>query len=485
MTRNAPRASGPTYKADVPPALLSRDEVQTRIGTLRFWDGMPDDETAEAVYDNLDFMRAVTVYTEANHIASLYAMREGLAAAGASGQVIPYWGNLLDAKSIVLTGNTTVIYVFPFANLASGPMMVEVPPGALGLADSANFEFLTDIGAVGPDEGKGGRYLFLPPGFDGEAPQGDHHVVRSTSNWIWIPLRFFVGEGGPAEATERVKAGLRLFRYADRDNPPETKFKDLSGVQLNTAHAGDETFFEELHAAIQGEPAGAFPADLLGRFAAIGIRQGKPFEPDERVKAIFKEAAMVGNATLRSLAFSTRLDDALYYDDRQWKLVFVGGSHEFLNDGYRLHDARSLFHFYATGITPAMVSKARGIGTQYFYAERDADGNYLDGGRTYKITLPHPVPVNHFWSFMAYDNQTRSMLETDQRSAGVDSLSPDLVANDDGSYAIWFGPEPPDGKDGNWVQTMPGKGWNSLLRFYGPLESFYDKTWKAGDFELV
>ena len=146
---------------------------------------------------------------------------------------------------------------------------------------------------------------------------------------------------------------------------------------------------------------------------------------------------------------------------------------------------RSLFHYYGTGITPAMVSTARGAGTQYFFAERDAKGNYLDGGKTYQITLPPDVPVKQFWSFMVYDNHTRSMLETDQRSAGVDSLNPDLKANDDGSYTVWFGPKAPEGKEGNWVQTMPGKGWNTLLRFYGPLESFYDKSWKPGDFELV
>ena len=475
----------PSYKANVPQALLSPDEVDTRIGTLRFWDGMPDDATVEAAYDNLDFMRAVTVYLESNNITSVYAMCEGLAAAGASGQVIPIFEDLMDAKSIFLTPNTTVIYVVPCMDLSAGPVVVEVPPGALGLVDMANFDFLIDIGAAGPDKGQGGKYLFLPPGYEGDVPEDGYFVARSKSNQHWVPLRFFVGEDGPTAASERVKAGLRMYPWSERNDPPETTFKNLSGVQLNTVHAADETYFEELHAAIQGEPASAFPADQLGRFAAIGIRQGEAFEPDERMQAIFKEAAAVGNATLRSIAHATRLDDALYYDDRQWKLAFVGGSHEFMKDGYRLHDARSLFHYYATGITPAMVSTARGAGTQYFFAERDANGNYLDGGKNYSITLPPDVPVVQFWSFMVYDNQTRSMLETDQRSAGVDSTSPDLAANEDGSYTVWFGPEPPDGKEGNWVQTTPGKGWNTLLRFYGPLEAFYDKSWKPGDFEIV
>jgi hypothetical protein len=148
-------------------------------------------------------------------------------------------------------------------------------------------------------------------------------------------------------------------------------------------------------------------------------------------------------------------------------------------------DSRVLFHYYATGITPAMAQPVVGKGSVYAYAERDANGDYLDGGKTYSITLPAPIPMKDFWSFMVYDNQTRSMLETDQKAAGIDSNSPGLVANADGSYTVWFGPEAPEGKEGNWVQTMPGKGWNTLLRLYGPLEPWFDKTWKPGDFERV
>jgi hypothetical protein len=151
----------------------------------------------------------------------------------------------------------------------------------------------------------------------------------------------------------------------------------------------------------------------------------------------------------------------------------------------KLHDAQTLFHFYATGITPTMVAAPVGSGTQYAYAERDSEGRFLDGGKTYRIDLPGPVPVNQFWSFTLYDNQTRSMLETDQRSAGLDSMASELTANDDGSYTVWFGPEPPEGQEGNWAQTMPGKGWNTYFRLYGPLEPWFDKTWKPGDFELV
>jgi hypothetical protein len=139
----------------------------------------------------------------------------------------------------------------------------------------------------------------------------------------------------------------------------------------------------------------------------------------------------------------------------------------------------------ATGITPAMAHSAVGQGSAYAFTAVDSQGRYLDGGETYTITLPAPIPAKEFWSFVVYSGQHRSLLETDQRSAGVDSLSPDLKANPDGSYTVWFAPTAPNGKEGNWVQTMPGKSWSVLVRLYGPLEPWFEKTWKPGDIELV
>ncbi|TIU08928.1 MAG: DUF1254 domain-containing protein, partial [Mesorhizobium sp.] len=165
---------------------------------------------------------------------------------------------------------------------------------------------------------------------------------------------------------------------------------------------------------------------------------------------------------------------------------FVGGNHEFLlQPGVRYLDARVLFHYYATGITPAMAIKRVGIGSQYAGATTDKDGKPFDGGKTYKIHLPPNIPAKEFWSFVAYDNQTRSMLQTDQQFPSIGSDKKDIVINADSSVDVWFGPTAPEGHEANWVQTVPGKGWNVLLRLYGPLESWFDKTWKPGEFELV
>jgi hypothetical protein len=238
---------------------------------------------------------------------------------------------------------------------------------------------------------------------------------------------------------------------------------------------------------VQEEPPGALDPETLGLLASIGIEKGKPFAPDERMKKILIEAAAVGNVTARAISFRPRTKDAQLYPDSAWFTPFVGGNHEFLSSpGVRNLDARVQFHYYATGITPAMVAKMVGIGSQYAVATTDAKGRALDGGKTYKIHLPPNVPMKDFWSFTLYDNQTRSMLQTDQRFPSVNSTEKGIVTNPDGSVDVWFGPTLPEGVNAaNWAQTVPRKGWNALFRLYGPLQPWFDKTWRPGEFELV
>ena len=132
-----------------------------------------------------------------------------------------------------------------------------------------------------------------------------------------------------------------------------------------------------------------------------------------------------------------------------------------------------------------MAVKTVGAGSQYAIATTDAHGNGLDGSKTYKVHLPPNIPAKNFWSFVVYDNQTRSMLQTDQQFPSISSNNKAVVANPDTSVDVWFGPVAPPGHEANWVQTVPGKGWNVLLRLYGPGETWFNKTWKPGEFELV
>ena len=147
-------------------------------------------------------------------------------------------------------------------------------------------------------------------------------------------------------------------------------------------------------------------------------------------------------------------------------------------------DAYSFFYFLATGVTPAMEEKMVGRGSQYAWTCRDANGAPLDGGKNYKLHLPPNIPVKDFWSVILYSNQTRSMIQTDQRFPSVSSQTKGLLVNSDGSVAVYFGPKSAPGKEKNWVQTLPGKGWNTILRLYGPLEPWFAKTWRPGEIEL-
>jgi hypothetical protein len=224
---------------------------------------------------------------------------------------------------------------------------------------------------------------------------------------------------------------------------------------------------------------------VLGQLAAIGIEKGKPFAPDARMKKILTEAVAVGNATARTITFKTRMKEAYYYPNSAWYTGFVGGSHQFLSQPrVRDLDARTLFHYYATGITPAMAIKRVGIGSQYAIAAVDSQGKPFDGGKTYKVHLPPNIPAKNFWSFVVYDNQTRSELQTDQQFPSIGSDNKSIVVNPDSSVDVWFGPTAPKGHEANWVQTVPGKGWNVVLRLYGPLESWFNKTWRPGEIEL-
>jgi hypothetical protein len=474
----------PGFNTKIPAQILTPDAVDTRLGKLEFFDGLPDVKTVEKVYENLDFQRGVRAFLDSIPIASLYAMREGLREVGAVNGTVGIWENLMDSKTLFLTANTESVYAMTWVDLNDGPVVVESPPNTLGMANDAFFKYVTDMGNAGPDRGKGGKFLYIPPGWKGDLPKEGYYVFKSPTYGLWLPWRGFLVNGDPKPAIASMKANLHIYPLAQADNPPKQKFINLTGRTFNTIHANDFRFYEEVAQVIQEEPSESLDPEYLGLLASIGIEKGKPFAPDPRMKAILTDAATVGNATARATVFASRDSAVKIFENRNWITAFVGGSHEFASDGVRLLDARCMFHYYATGITPAMAAKMVGIGSQYGGAMTDSKGRYLDGGRTYRLHMPPNVPAKDFWSIVLYDNQTRSMLQTDQPFPSLNSQR-GVKQNTDGSTDIYFGPKAPAGKEDNWIQTVPGKGWNAILRIYGPLDPWFDKTWKPGDIELM
>jgi hypothetical protein len=521
-----PRLAAAQVSSETLKSISTPDKVETRIGPLDFTDGAPSVQTADKVHDTLDFTRALNVYNNSFRGASAYAIGKGFQSAGADDNSVVIYSELMDAKSLFLTPNADTVYYMAVVNLTKGPMVVEQPPKGLGTINDMWFSWIIDIGFPGPDRGEGGKYLLLPPGYDGPLPEGGFFIARSSTNRVLYAARSFLVNDDPKPIVEVIKSHLKIYPYTPggvgtsiataldgkirlAKNPPvpETKFVEASGKAFNTIPPSDYGFFEMINENVQQEPATSYDVELAGQLAAIGIVKGKPFKPDARMKKILTDAAAVGNATGRMLNWrsTTIHPEWSYYPGSMWtNMLWEGGANfetpppEFTREGMfkpfpqtgaRTLDSRTAFYYAYTLDSPGMIMRIPEVGSQYLIGFLDSGGNPYDGGKTYKVTLPKGIPARAFWSFTVYDNQTRSMLDTPQRypRAGSQSYpSPAAEASPDGSTTVYFGPKQPDGvKRGNWIQTMPGKGWFAILRLYSPLEPFFTKEWRPSEIELV
>ncbi|SLN37828.1 hypothetical protein ROA7450_01823 [Roseovarius albus] len=494
----------PGYNNKIPEGLLTPDKYPTRVGDIEFFDGIPTAATAEALYNHLDYIRGVQTFLNGMPAASLEAIRRSQEVDGkTSSNQARIFDELMDSNPLFLTGNTDTVYLSVVLNLEEdGPTVIEVPAGTgPGTVNDAFFRFVVDTGAPGPDAGEGGKYLILPPDYEGdlEGPIGGvvteidgetYFVARSTSYINWYIARGFLKDGKPDFSSQLFRDGLKVYPLAQKDSPPEMEFFNGSGVAFNTIHSTDFNFYEELHAVIDREPVAFLDPELRGLFASVGIEKGRPFDPDLRMKNILIKAAEVANATARTLLWYERTPSDFLYEDSYWKVGFPGGNYEFLrNDGAggRDLDGRTEFFYFATVNTPAMAMKLVGKGSQYAWGALDDNGDYLDGSKTYRLNLPADAPAENFVSIVLYDPQTRSQLQTSQPFPSYNSEKHKDVYtyNDDGSVDLYFGPEAPEGWENNWIETVPGKGFFAILRLYSPTEAWFEKTWRPGDIELL
>jgi hypothetical protein len=301
-----------------------------------------------------------------------------------------------------------------------------------------------------------------------------------------VILRGFLVDGKPEAASKMFREGLKVYPLAEAANPPPMEFINSSKVSFNTVHANTFEFYSELDHVIQKEPLDFIDVELRGLAASIGIRKGKPFEPDARLKKTLIDAVAVGNATARAIGFRNRDPRAALYDNSQWKTGFLGGDYRWLDgDGMagRNLDARTAFFYLATVNTPAMAAKMVGKGSQYAVSSADKAGKVLEGATSYRLNIPANAPAKDFWSVVVYDPQTRSELQTSQPFPSKNNKRDELLVNADGSVDLYFGPKPPPGKEANWIETVSGKSWFTILRLYGPLDPWFDKSWRPGEIE--
>jgi hypothetical protein len=391
-------------------------------------------------------------------------------------------------RHILFTGNSDTPYGGAAADLQGGPIVVELPPGPfIALAMDHHQRWILDMGLAGPDLGKGGKHLILPPGYSGEVPSG-YQVARSATFKICIAVRALPQKGDLREALDAIRA-VKVYPLATAANPAMFTFLDLSEREIDATLLRWEdnlTYWQKLHAVIDTEPVMDEFRPMYGLLAAIGIEKGRPFAPDARMKKILTEAAYVANATARAIIYRTRMPDSYFYPNSAWKTAFVAGNHEFLRNGARILDARTLFHFYATGITPAMRRRCRpawGRSTRWHSSTRRTGRS--TAARTIACTCHRTFPRR------TSGRSCSTTIRRDHSSRPIRSSRASAVKRR-ASRSIQIGrltstsvPRRRPARKSNWIQTWPGKGWNVILWPYGPLPSWFDKTWRPAESEEV
>lgn len=453
------------------------------LSKLPFKDNLPTPETSARLYDEVQFQRAVQVYLWAQPAMNMVAMRDAQAAAfGAGNNVLAIWKGRLDAKTLLSTGNPDVIYALAFLDLKDGPIVVDLPPQMQGILDDFWHRPLTDVGLPGPDQGKGGKYLLLPPGYADKAPDG-YYVLKSPTYGVFVFLRSFLVDG-KTDAGVKVMEQTRIYPLAQKDNPPAMKFPNASIKAADYLIKRDYSVFESLAAFINHEPVAPEDMYMRGMAASLGIVKGRPFQPDAKMKAMLNTAAGIAFKMASVALFDTRHPDKLIYPDRKWEPPFLGGSPVFRKDSYADLDALNAFFHLAFSTSESMVIAMPGKGSQYLLGYRDADGDLLSGDKSYRLHVPANVPAANYWSVVLYDSDTRSLLDNGEPFPSVASNT-NLKPNADGSSDIYFGPTAPRNANANWIKTVPGRAYFAGLRLYAPTQAFFAKVWKPGDIEKV
>jgi hypothetical protein len=450
----------------------------------QFERGFPVGNTVQQAYDDADLNRAIQAYRFFYPTVSGAAIVKGNHEIG----VVPnkVFG-ILDCapEQLVFTANSDTPYGPLLLDLSIGPLVVELPPGPLIVCSmDINQRWVADMGLPGPDAGKGGKHLLLPPDYEGDEPAG-YYVHRASSNQQIVGARS-LPVGGDVKAAKDRLATIKVYPLKPNADWTEPQWLDVTGKKQDTTPLQWEdnfAFWEVLHKTVDTEPAFAGYHAYYGELAALGIEKGKPFKPDARMKAILEEAARVGNAQMRVQSFGDRRPDRLVWKDRQWQwaaLRFEDG--DFNTKSHLDSEAREKWFYQAVGASPAMFRRDASAGSLYWLGLRDNRGEYLDGGKSYKLSVPLPVPGKLFWSVTVYDSDTRSQIQTQQKKAALRSLF-ELKDLQGSSVELHFGPRAPSGEEGHWIETIPGKGWFVYFRIYGPEAAAFDGSWKPGDFE--
>ena len=459
-----------------------------KLAEVKIEKGWLSEKNASQLYEEHLLHQAIEVYKMTLPALNMVGMRDGSHGQFGSGNhVLPIWKDRMDGRTLVNTPNADVIYGMGYLDLKKdGPVVVYAPPGVIGLFDDFMQRPLTDVGLSGPDGGKGGLYLLLPPDYQGHVP-GGYYTFRSATYNVFLFWRMVLTQGpdGP-ETAKGVAAAEQTLIYplskAFMLDRPKMEFPNASFVPVNMQVSKGFAYWQKLKALIDYEPVEFLAPEVRGMLAAIGIIKGQPFAPDNRTEQILTRAAELAPKTILAARMQKKPQEAArYYKDRQWSNVFAGVDANWMKPSYLDTELRAAFFQFAYSAAPAMVVGTINKGAKYPATNLDADGNLLRGENRYRMHIPPDIPVWLYWAVTAYNPYDGSMQITGQKFPTVNSLDK-LAYNEDGSIDLYFGPDQPEGVDPhNWIQTLPDKVFLLGFRLYGTKLAFFTKEWKPDD----
>lgn len=413
-------------------------------------------------------------------------LQEMLSKTNAKVNQIVYWSKPLDWHNQTLTPNPDAIYLMAFTDTRDGPVVIEVPPADGGSINGNIVNVwqmaLEDAGPSGADQGKGGKYLVIPPGYTETIPDG-YIPLRSDTFGGYALLRSNLASHSEADVAKSVAYAKRLKVYplSQATNPPETVFTDAEGVVFDSTIRYDASFFKSLDRIIQSEPWLSRDKAMIDQLKSLGIEKGKPFSPTAAMKKPMEAGVKEGHEWLEA-AYDT--GQIPFYDNGRWNFA---GSPELVKSAQAGYDVPDAYPVDLRGVaySYAFVGLKR-IGTGQFYliAIKDKDGHDFDGGKTYRLQVPANVPVQQYWSLTAYDRNTHALIRNMPR-ASRSSQIPELAKNADGSINLFIGPKAPPGQQVNWIPTDPKRDFELMFRLYAPTKPLFDKSWRLPDLEQL
>lgn len=451
----------------------------------KFERGYPAAGTAERAYNDTDLGRAIEAYKFFYPTVS----SEGLLQDFATDK--PNQGGIKVAagpRHQLLTGNGDTPYGIGGLDLnVDGPMVVELPAGTfIGFVNDHNMRWVLDMGTNGPDKGQGGKHLILPPNYQGDVPSG-YYVGKSETWKVLFAIRSLSSDGNTTKALQAFD-GVKIYPLAKAGKPVTFQFVDMTNKTLPShllAWEDNLNYWKQLKAVLDSDTTPTQFRAMYGMLQSLGIEKGKPFNPDTRMISILEMAINTALAEMRVNAYANREPEVIVWSDRNWEWIPLRQLNATTKDygvaAFQDLQATDNFYFPAIGASASMGKREPGSGSIYFAGLRDNSSAFLDGGKTYKLTIPGPVPGNLFWSATVYDVDTRSMIATDQDKAVLGSLKTKFQPNPDASIDIYFGPKAPAGKEDQWIKTIPDKGWFLYFRIYGPQAPAFDGTWKLNN----